>query len=492
MVDAPRLSKSRYTAGLQCHKHLWWRVHEPDAPELVPDALQQAVFDQGTRVGERAREYVPGGVLIDFPHDRIEEKVAATSAALAAGARVVYEASFFADRVFAAVDILERRSDGFGLIEVKSSTAVKPQHLPDAAIQAHVLGRAGLNVTRVEIMHLNRECAHPDLSNLFVREDVTAAVTALLPVTPRRAEEQLRMLEGPLPAVAIGRHCKEPYECPFLARCWSGLPVDHVSTLYHMGSKAWELEALGYRTIIDVPAGVALHPAAERQRRSVREGRMIVEPGLAEALAALRPPIAFLDFETVSLAIPVWEGCHPYDAIPVQFSCHRQDGAGALAHFEWLAEGAGDPRTACAESLIAACAGAKTVVAYNAPFERTCLRALSPRLGPVLGDAIHDIDRRLQDLLPMVRDYVYHPGFRGSFGLKSVLPVLVPELSYEGLAVSDGSMASLLLDRLLFGGGAMADDEGRRVRQDLLSYCALDTLGTARLYERLHQIAAGA
>ena len=29
------LSKSRFTAGLQCHKQLWWKVHEPDAPELV-------------------------------------------------------------------------------------------------------------------------------------------------------------------------------------------------------------------------------------------------------------------------------------------------------------------------------------------------------------------------------------------------------------------------------------------------------------------------
>lgn len=51
MAGSHRLSKSRFTAGLQCHKQLWWRVHEPDAPELVPDAAQQAIFDQGTRVG---------------------------------------------------------------------------------------------------------------------------------------------------------------------------------------------------------------------------------------------------------------------------------------------------------------------------------------------------------------------------------------------------------------------------------------------------------
>lgn len=33
-----RLSKSRFTAGLQCHRQLWWKIHEPDAAELEPDA----------------------------------------------------------------------------------------------------------------------------------------------------------------------------------------------------------------------------------------------------------------------------------------------------------------------------------------------------------------------------------------------------------------------------------------------------------------------
>ena len=52
-----RLSKSRFTSGLQCHKQLWWRVHEPDAAELVPDAARQAIFDQGHVVGAAAQGY---------------------------------------------------------------------------------------------------------------------------------------------------------------------------------------------------------------------------------------------------------------------------------------------------------------------------------------------------------------------------------------------------------------------------------------------------
>jgi len=34
-------------------------------------------------------------------------------------------------------------------------------------------------------------------------------------------------------------------------------------------------------------------------------------------------------------------------------------------------------------------------------------------------------------------------GLRGSFSLKSVLPALVPELSYDGLAIAEGEQQAL-------------------------------------------------
>ena len=486
-----RLSKSRFTAGLQCHKQLWWRVHEPDAPELIPDSQTQALFDEGTNVGGLARTYVPGGTLIDFPYDQFQKKVEATAAALAAGVRVIYEASLSAERVFVAVDILERLRGGFGLIEVKSSTSAKPEHLPDAAIQAHVLGRAGLEVRSVEIMHLNRACAFPDLSDLFTRTDVTGEVAALLPDVPAQAQEQLRMLEGSLPGVAIGPHCSTPHECPFLTRCWADLPEHHVTMLYRIGKKAWDLEASGCRTIQALPPGMNLNPTAERQRRSVVSDKMIVEPSLRAALKEFEPPLAFLDFETINPAIPVWAGCHPYDNIPVQFSCHRQKRGGGYEHFEWLADGPGDPRPQIAEALAEACAGARTILAYNAGFEKTCLRGLGAALGPKPARAMQDIETRIEDLLPVVRDHVYHPDFGGSFSLKAVLPALVPDLAYEGLEISDGSTASVELVRLIFDGDSIAPEERQRVGNALLRYCALDTMGVVRLLERMRELAIG-
>ena len=277
MHASANLSKSRYTTGLSCLRQLWWQVHEPDAPELVRDAANQARLDEGVRVGELARRYVPGGTPMGFTFQQIAEKLACTAQLLASGASVIYGASFLADRVFVEVDILERAGDGWRLIEVKSSTKVKDEHIPDAAVQAYVLGRAGLKVAAVELMHLNRECRFPHLESLFEREDITARVRDQLAGVPAAIAEQLAALEGALPEVPIGEHCREPHECPFRSRCWANLPEHHVSTLYYAGKKAWALVAQGYDTVPEVPEVLCATPASRRQRRSLIEGRRIEE-----------------------------------------------------------------------------------------------------------------------------------------------------------------------------------------------------------------------
>src|SRR5438876_11288067 len=95
-----RLSKSRYTAGVQCHSLLWWKVHEPMALELQPDKVLQDRFDQGAQVGALARDQFPGGVFIDLPHNAYAERVAKTKEALASDAPAIFEASFIADKTF--------------------------------------------------------------------------------------------------------------------------------------------------------------------------------------------------------------------------------------------------------------------------------------------------------------------------------------------------------------------------------------------------------
>lgn len=488
----PRLSKSKFTAGLQCHRALWWKVHEPNAPELAVDPATRAVFDQGTRVGEVARAYIPGGHLIDLPYWAVDERIEATRRAIADGARVLYEASFRQDNVYVAVDILHRPSarGRWTLTEVKSTTKVKDEHVPDAAVQMHVLERAGLSVGHAEVMHLNRECRHPDLSNLFTRSDVTRPVEAYLPQVPREVKAQLRMLDRPAPpSVEPGDHCAEPYECPFMGRCWTEGPAHSIDTLYKISPKKRDaLAEEGYETIFDLPDRLELGPIPERQRRAVQSGEIVVEEGLREALASLAAPVAHLDFETISPAIPVWPGCRPYDLVPVQFSV-QVEGAGdrEATRVEWLADGEDDPREAIARALVHALRGARTIIVYYAPFEIGRLRELQQAV-PDLAAELEDVISRIVDLLPIVRAHVYHPDFGGSFSLKKVAPALVPGLAYAGMQISDGGVATQALETLLLHESTLAAADRDRLRRDLLTYCEQDTSATRGVLQRLREV----
>lgn len=482
-----RLSKSRFVAGMQCHRLLWWKVHEPLAVELQPDKVLQDRFDQGAQVGALARERFPGGVLMDFPHDAFAERLAATSSAMESGVPAIYEAGFMADKTFVAADVILREGDAWRLIEVKSASSLKEEHLPDAAIQLHVLEKSGVKVGAVEIMHLNKEFRHPDQGDLFVRNDVTADVRPMLPHIPGEIDAQVAMLAGPLPDVKVGLHCHEPRDCPFLDRCWPP-DRDHIRKLYNVGpKKCADYMTQGVHRIGDIPPTKKLPAAAQRQIRAMKDDCLVVEPALAAALKPFDVKLGFLDFETIARAVPVWPGMSPWQMAAAQFSYHEANGDGTYRHVEYLAEGSHDARPELAQRMIEATRGAERVVTYSA-FEKTRIRALQECV-PHLRSELLALEGKLIDLLPVIRDNVYHPAFEGSFSLKKVLPALVPELTYDDLVIVDGMVASVEIARLLFVAQRIAPEERARVRQDLLQYCERDTWAMVKLLERLRAFA---
>jgi hypothetical protein len=481
-----RLSKSRFVAGLQCHRLLWWKVHEPGAVELQPDKVLQDRFDQGAQVGALARERFAGGTLIEAPYHEFETKVALTERALESGAPTIFEASFFADDTFVAADVLTRVDHQWTLIEAKSASSLKEEeHVPDAAIQAYVVGQSGIDVRAVEVMHLNKEFRFPDQGELLVRSDVTEEVREMLPSIPGEIERQLEMLSGPIPDVRIGQHCSEPRDCPFMQRCWPQSP-DHIANLYNVGpKKAAEYMGRGINSIWEIPPTKKLPFAAKRQIRAMKEGRLIVEPGLAKALEPFEGKLGFLDFETIQRAVPVWPGMKPWEQAAAQFSYHEARPEGGYSHAAYLAEGPRDARPRLARALVDATAGAERVVTYSS-FEKTRIRGLREAV-PELSGELEALEEKLIDLLPVIRDNVYHPDFRGSFSLKYVLTPMVPELTYKDLVIIDGLVASVEIARLLFVADKIAAEERERVRQDLLDYCERDTWAMVRLLETVRE-----
>lgn len=483
-----RLSKSRFVAGWQSRRLLWWRVHRADAPEMQPGVDDLDRMEQGHEVGFLATQRHPGGVLIDLPYDQMREKVEATRAPLADGAPAVFEASFWEDDVFVAVDILERLPEGFRLIEVKSSTSVQPKHIPDVAIQVHVLRRAGLDVREALLMHVNPAYRHGSPAELFVLEDVLPRVEAFLPDVPRLIAEYLAVLEGPDPGPCLGDGCAAE-GCPLDALCWPQEP-DHVRRLSGVGTtRARKFMGQGVHVFGDVPPSAHLEPAARRQLASWRRGGILVEPGLDAALRPYRGRLGCLDFETIQRAVPPWPALAPWAHVPVQFSYHERRDDGTWSPDFWLADGWGDPRPALARALVDATRHAEHVAMYTT-FERDRIRDLALAV-PELAGELQDLESRLVDLKEVIKAHVAHPGFLGSFSIKRVLTPLVPDLGYGDLEVADGMTASVELARMMREGDRMPQEERDALRAKLLRYCERDTWAMVRLVERLEELAAG-
>ena len=330
----------------------------------------------------------------------------------------IFEATFTHDNILARVDILERLPrNKWRLIEVKSSTSLKDYYLYDVAIQRLILEGLGMKVVPC-LMHLNREYVYDgkqyELEKLFVIRDVTKETAALERKVKDLLREEWKVLAGAKPPdIEPGSHCTNPFGCEFYDVCNKPLPVDHVANLPGISPKKLEeLASQGIESIGKIPKNF---PLTERQRRAwecARTGKPWFGKGLKEALAGLRYPLYFMDFETLAVALPRYAGMSPYDQIPFQWSVHIQRKPGAeLEHFEFLADDSNDPRPEFVKTLCQVIGKKGNVLAYNSGFESGCLASLAEEL-PQYKDEIGNIQARLWDLLPVMRAHVYDLEFR--------------------------------------------------------------------------------
>jgi len=488
--ELPALSKSRFIAGLQCYKRLYLECFHRELADPVGEA-QQAVFDSGTEVGELARRLYPGGLLIAEDHLHHEEAMTTTAEALPdVPIPALFEAAFRHDDIRIRADILARTDDGrFDLIEVKSSTQVKEEYIPDVAVQLYVLKGCGVPVRRACLGHINREYVYQggeyDLPQLFSIVDVTdRALAYLVEIPGLLAGMRQPLLAAEPPDIKIGKQCVKPYVCGFFGHCHPDLPEHHVSTLPRVSDNLLAaFEEFGIEDIRDIPEDFAgLSFVQQRVRDCVVNNHLHLDGELADRLRELEHPIHFLDFETFNPALPLYPGTRPYDFIPFQWSDHVLDESGRLTHREFLHDGPDDPREPFTTSLLEALGDRGSIVVYSS-FEASRIRELA-RAFPALADELSRvIETRIVDLLQLVRQHCYHPLFHGSFSIKRVLPALVPGLDYSDLDISDGMTASLAY-------AEMRRPETDKQRHDflknsLLSYCKRDTEAEVRLLRTL-------
>jgi hypothetical protein len=481
---AVRLSKSKLMAAFQCERRLWLEVHHPECAEL--SAATRAAFATGHEVGDVARALYSArfgdGPTIEYAGG-LGEALAATRRLLAdpADRRPIYEATIQHHGILVRLDVLLREPTSIRLIEVKSSTSLKPEHVTDCAIQAWVARGVGLDVKKVLLAHVNNRFVYPgggDYQGLLVEHDISSEVMAQQAEVPRWLASAQAVAAGrDEPAVRPGKRCVTPYECPFMAHCWPGDAAYPVQALGGDRELLGGFLAAGFRDLRDIPAEQLTRADHRRIHAATRAGAPALAPEAGRFLAAQGYPRYFLDFETIALAVPAFPGTRPYETLPFQFSCHVVHADGRTEHRSHLDLSGEEPSRRCAEALLATLDGTGPVFVYTS-YEQRVIESLAGRF-PDLAAGLQAIVSRLVDLHPVAKKHFYHPDMLGSWSLKKVLPVIAPDLRYAAGEIQDGNAASAAW--LEAQQPATAPARRAALAAELTRYCALDTAGLIRM-----------
>ena len=507
------LSKSLYTKGLQCKKSLWLKKYKPEVL-TPPDALTQATFEEGDMVGDLACKLFPGGKEVTYKKGTTgnNEMIAQTQQLLGEGIKSIYEATFVYDDILVMVDIFHQKEDGsFEIYEVKSSTwgsgksiADIEKYILDASIQHYVLNGLGYKISDTYITMLNKDYVMGtklDIKQLFHSETITEQVLDLqsqIPSTIESFREVLKDTENE-PNINIGMHCKKSkkhYECNACEYCWKSqraIPDYSVFNIFTTNSKSLQLYKEGIIEVEDIPENSI---STDTQRLYVdvwkHKKSFIDKEKIKQFIDTISYPIYYLDFETLAPPVPEFIGASPRKRYPFQYSLHIEHEDGRLLEEKLLAPPGKDPREKVAKRLTEDIPKNSCVVAYHMSVEKGVIKELAD-LYPVYAEHLMNLHSNFVDLRkPFQSRYYLSPEMKKLNGLKTVLPILAPEMrnAYKSLdMVHDGAEAMILYKKL---GEAMVEgsdlEKINQYEQALYEYCRLDTLAMVKILKKLKQI----
>lgn len=298
---------------------MWLDAHRRELA-APPDRATRLRLSDGHRVGRLAHARFPGGTLVRETSARHARAAARTRALLDdAGVGVIFEGAFEHDGLRVRADVLARAGSGFELIEVKSSVGPRQEHLRDLAIQTHVIDASGVELTGVQLLHMNSEYRFDgrayDVGQLFRQVDLTGPVLAMLPEVRLQVAELRAVLDQPAaPEVAMGPQCARPDVCPFFDYC-----------------------------------GRVSIAVAGREVPPIVGAGWTVPPGL-------EGPSSFLDVLYFSVALPRVAGTRPHERLPFAWALRHDAGGGGFENRSHCALGVesaphGESLTALREAL---------------------------------------------------------------------------------------------------------------------------------------------
>jgi len=488
------LSKSDFLKYQTCPSYLWLWKHKKD---VVPVDEEEAInrrLEQGNEVERYARKLFASAVLVETKGRQAKQE---TEKLAADGVKTIFQATVFTNTgLLAMADVItfDEATQTWTLYEVKSTNSIKPEHIYDTAFQRVAFEEAGYKIGNVGVIHLNKDYVRRgelEPSKLLVRTDITEKVEKILPTIRQQVNDALELIErADEPKGCSCRLKTKSGHCPTFHYLNPDIPEYSVFNISRIGGKNLALLIDGeIHNVHDVPDDIKLSIPQRNQIEVAKSQQPLVSKSdIDELLNELEYPLYFLDYETVSTALPLFDGCTPFQQIPFQYSLHvlRQPD-GELEHYEYLSESGKEiPMPELLATMRQQIGDKGSVIVWYKVFE-TGRNSEMAKAYPEYAEFLEGVNNRVFDLMEVFskQHYVHHK-FNGSSSIKAVLPVLVPEFSYKELDIQNGAIASIRWYDAAVGN--MTDEQAKNTFASLLKYCCLDTLAMVKIYEYLNRL----
>jgi len=485
-IERP-LTKTLFIAGVRCPRlmyYMYYHLKEIPKDSLGTDFRKK----QGMYVGEVVKDLYPKALDISKELDSTKLKLTEENKD-----KIIFEASVQYNDLFARADILFPNQDKtYDILEVKSDTKVKPEHIPDVSFQKYVFEKAGYKINKCYLLHINNDYIKKeqlDINQLFKKEEITDKISNYN--TEYLINQLLDILKSKeTPNIKICRSCLQPYQCSLKQECWKDLPFNNTTQLFYDKNLGFKLLEDGIKEIKQIPDDQEIKGRCALQRsiqiKATKKDKIhIQKQEIKVFIDNIKYPIYYFDFETYALAVPVFNNSRPYQQVPFQFSLHIEYKDGIIEHKEFLATNKDDPRYELMEKMKEYLGNKGDILVYNKKFEQMIIRELE-RNFPKFKEYAQNYLDRLSDLAhPFEKFHYYDPKQHGSYSIKAVLPVM-SDLSYKGMAVSNGEEAFVTYEKII--SGSLDSKEKEELITSLKEYCKQDTWAEVVILRKLREL----
>lgn len=247
--------------------------------------------------------------------------------------KTICEASFVVDAYLAKIDVLKKGDNSLlSLFEVKSTTKYKFKYINNISFDAMVLAKAGVNVQKYVLIYLSNDYRFGmDVSKFFkVLDCIELKTNEFLNLSDEISEV---IKSKNMPKLYLKENCKN---CIVFNTCVGKSVKNHIFDLPRLSASSIEkLIALGVDTICKIPSDFELTKVQKIVKNCVLTGINYISKDLETHIHSIRPPFYYLDFESVSMAIPLYEYIGLNTQFLTQFSIDKTDVSGnILDHYE--------------------------------------------------------------------------------------------------------------------------------------------------------------